>query len=109
MCLLPPILHYITGPFGPFIGGVVVGMRGRLSAREGALVGVGMGLIVLAIATVVTAIALQAGVLEAHWRRGIPVIWVLPLIVWLQASLLGAGGAMLGSRIARAQDQPRPE
>jgi hypothetical protein len=44
ICLLPPGVHFITGPIGPFIGGYVAGNRIRLNEGESALVGLIMGL-----------------------------------------------------------------
>jgi hypothetical protein len=43
ICLLPPGIHFVTGPIGPLIGGYVVGSRFRLNAGESAIVGLVMG------------------------------------------------------------------
>ena len=29
LCLVPPLIHFVTGPLGPFIGGVVAGAQLR--------------------------------------------------------------------------------
>src|SRR3712207_5413543 len=38
-CLLPPLVHFVTGPLGPAIGGYFSGSRLRLNPSEAALVG----------------------------------------------------------------------
>jgi hypothetical protein len=40
LALLPPILHFLTGPVGPGIGGFIAGGVFRLSDREAAVMGV---------------------------------------------------------------------
>ncbi|HEX3722266.1 MAG TPA: hypothetical protein VHV31_05715 [Nitrolancea sp.] len=43
VCLLPPIVHFVTGPLGPAIGGYFAGNRMRLTAGQAALVGLILG------------------------------------------------------------------
>lgn len=38
-CLLPPIVHFVTGPLGPAIGGYFGGSKARLLPGEAALLG----------------------------------------------------------------------
>jgi len=45
VCLLPPIVHLITGPLGPAIGGYFAGNRMRLSGGQAALVGLFLGVL----------------------------------------------------------------
>ena len=40
LTLLPPLIHFITGPLGPFIGGFVSGRQ--LHARVGEAFGIGL-------------------------------------------------------------------
>jgi hypothetical protein len=47
VCLLPPGIHFVTGPLGPVIGGYVAGNRLRLTASESATTGL---LIMIAVA-----------------------------------------------------------
>ena len=55
LCFLPPILHFITGPLSPAIGGFVGGMQ--LPGRRPALAAIaGMaGVMTLVLATTITA------------------------------------------------------
>jgi hypothetical protein len=43
VCLLPPIVHLVTGPLGPAIGGYLAGSRMRLSGGQAAFVGLFLG------------------------------------------------------------------
>jgi hypothetical protein len=40
VAVLPPILHFLTGPVGPGIGGFIAGRALRLSDREAGIMGV---------------------------------------------------------------------
>ena len=40
IAVLPPILHFLTGPVGPGIGGFLAGRQFNLSDREAAIMGV---------------------------------------------------------------------
>ena len=44
VCLLPPIVHFVTGPLGPAIGGYFAGNRMRLTGGQAALVGLILGI-----------------------------------------------------------------
>jgi hypothetical protein len=46
LCLLPPIVHFITGPLGPAIGGYFAGNRMKLTGGQAALLGLVLGLVV---------------------------------------------------------------
>ena len=43
VCVLPPIVHFVTGPLGPAIGGYFAGHRMQLSGGQAALVGIILG------------------------------------------------------------------
>jgi hypothetical protein len=40
LAVLPPILHFFTGPVGPGIGGFIAGRQLKLTDREAAIMGV---------------------------------------------------------------------
>lgn len=40
VAVLPPILHFVTGPIAPAIGGFLAGRQFKLSDREAAIMGV---------------------------------------------------------------------
>ncbi len=100
---LPPIVHFCTGPL---IGGFLSGSHHRLSATEGLLVGLGMGL----------GLALLGGAfLLAGRTRLLPLLADLRSIIALVVAflsayyaLLGGLGAVIGGQLARQEaDRPR--
>jgi len=105
LLVLPPIVHFCTGPLGPLIGGFFSGSRHRLSATEGLLVGLGMGI----------GLALLGGAfLLAGGTRLLPLPadlrFIIALVVaFLSAyyALLGGLGAVVGGWPAR-QEADRP-
>ena len=45
-CFLPPVLHFVTGPLGPAIGGYFAGHRFRVTAGQAAILGLIVGITV---------------------------------------------------------------
>jgi len=45
LCLLIPILHFVTGPLAPFIGGVIAGSRHESTPSQAIGIGLLMGLL----------------------------------------------------------------
>ena len=43
LCLFPPIVHFVTGPLGPAIGGYLAGSRMKLSGGQAAFLGLVVG------------------------------------------------------------------
>lgn len=52
-CLLPPIVHFVTGPLGPAIGGYLAGSRMRLSGGQAAFLGLVIGIAVGSLAPII--------------------------------------------------------
>lgn len=81
VAVLPPILHFFTGPIGPGIGGFIAGRQFSLSDREAAIMGV-----ILAIAAGVPAFivmdnlianetfAIVAAVVASLWSGGLATV-----------------------------------
>lgn len=46
LCLIPPGIHFVTGPLSPLIGGYFAGNRVRLRGSEAAIVGLILALVV---------------------------------------------------------------
>ncbi|MFN8534236.1 MAG: hypothetical protein U0556_11905 [Dehalococcoidia bacterium] len=104
VCLLPPIIHFITGPLGPFIGGAVGG--GKITAGPRAAIGVGLtmgiGLAIVALVfgglTIGILASLPAG---SGPEFGLPQLGILALIALVYGGLLGTGGAWFGGWMKR--------
>ena len=47
LCTVPPLIHFISGPLGPFIGGWIAGSRSKASPEQSLTIGVLMGALVL--------------------------------------------------------------
>ena len=46
VCLVPPGIHFVTGPIGPAIGGYIAGSQFKLTSGQGAIVGLVLALLV---------------------------------------------------------------
>ncbi len=99
LCLLPPIIHFCSGPLGPAIGGYVAGARVRAQPRQGVLIGLVMG----GLAVIPLAIALGVHLANPQFlpgaSPGLVALGALLLLAWVAG--LGTLGAVLGGRSAR--------
>lgn len=105
-CILPPLLHLVTGPLGPLIGGFVAANRVRLGPRAQLIVAftiatalsgfVGTGLTVAA--------SLAAPNELPDWFPAAPSKIVgVAVVVWIYAGTLAA----IGTIVRRAAGQQR--
>lgn len=93
-CFLPPLLHFVTGPLGPLIGGFLAAQQVKPGPRGRAIIVACVGLVLAGIATIV------ALAIKAFAGSGGPPDWFpsgdsLALIltgVWLYATALAAAG-----------------
>jgi hypothetical protein len=91
-CLLPPGIHFITGPIGPAIGGYVAGNRLKLNGPESAIVGVAMGIAIAA--TLIVSFEYLAFMPDLAAQTSIP----LSIVGSLYIGLLGGVGCWFASR-----------
>lgn len=92
VAVIPPILHFFTGPVSPAIGGFIAGRQFSLSDREAALMGV-----LLALAAGIPAyivmdglianepFAITAAIIAALWSGGLATV-----AAWFAAGSDGA-------------------
>lgn len=92
VCLLPPGIHFVSGPIGPFIGGYVVGNRFRLTTPEAALVGAVMGFALGC--ALVLAFEYFAFMPNLALQASVP----LSVVAALYVAVLGGFGAWLAGR-----------
>lgn len=99
-CLLPPLLHFVTGPLGPFIGGFVVGNHLKPEARGRAIIGATLGICLAglggAIASAIVSFSGRDHLPE--WFPSSDQIGLVLGLVAIYAGLLGAAGAAFGAR-----------
>ena len=96
--LLIPIVHFVSGPFGPAIGGYI-GIQAIEDPTETKAMGLGllMGLIMAGIGFIPVGILVALSVIDSFWL-------VAPLAVGVYAAGLGMIGAFLGIRAARRSE-----
>ena len=93
-CLLPPVVHFITGPLGPFIGGYFAGSRIKATPIMALSIGGMMG--ILSVLPILGLVALLRRWMDIE----VGLVYPISFGVSLYISLLGGGGAMLGGATA---------
>ena len=89
-CWLPPIIHFISGPLGPFIGGYLAGSRIGATSRQALGIGVIMGIfLVFPTLGIVT-------MLNRWINIDVNLVYLISFGIAVYISLLGAGGALIG-------------
>lgn len=104
-CLLPPIIHFVSGPLGPLIGGFVAARYRPLGTRGKVLVAAGIG---LGIAAIVGTAATIVAHLDATPPSWFPADSMLGLLL-LGVAVYGAALASLGVGLAAATQRGTPE
>ncbi len=108
LAVLPPIIHFVTGPhlLGSFLGGFVGGSKVR--ATRGVALGIGavMGLLVLLPGALLVLLLSAVFHLIAPVDRGFYEILVAGASLWI--ATLGALGAWVGGRSSRRASQRLP-
>lgn len=92
--LLIPIVHFVTGPLGPLIGGYVGGGVARAAPSQA--LGIGL-LMAFFMATPVILISLALQSLEV-WEPGQSLLMSVAGILALWAGIFGTVGAFFGGR-----------
>lgn len=109
VCFLPPLLHLVTGPLGPFIGGFVVGQHLKPEGRGRAIIAVTLGVCLAglgaAAASVVASVSGPKG--PPDWFPSADQLGAVLGVVGLYGAALGAAGAAVGAR-GRANDTAEP-
>lgn len=100
-CLIPPIVHFISGPLGPLIGGAFAGVRlktaGVHAVVAGLTIGVALGLVVPVLG------ALLQAVLPVRFPS--EMLLVVGIISFLYSTALGTAGAWVGAWISRPEER----
>jgi hypothetical protein len=99
-CVLPPLVHIVTGPLGPCIGAFVVAQRLKPDARGCAVIaatlGLGFGVLGAAAAAAIVGFAGPSG--PPDWFPDGASIGLILGGVMAYAAALGAAGAAFGAR-----------
>ena len=100
--LLPPILHWISGPLGPLVGGFLGGSRARLKPAHAPLMGLLMGLFMVAPLSLLIAASSVAATLLPEGLRNI--LAVVAVVIVLYTTVMGSIGAAIGGALALREE-----
>ncbi|HEX4337266.1 MAG TPA: hypothetical protein VH062_15225 [Polyangiaceae bacterium] len=102
-CVLPPVVHLITGPLGPFLGGFVAANRSHPSSRGRAIIagmiGIGLAGIIAVAARVFVAFVGQSEL--PKWFPSPGTQMVIIGIAWAYGTAMGAVGTAVSGALAR--------
>ena len=98
ICVLIPLVHFVSGPLAPLIGGWFAGNKLRANTTQSFILGISMGLLMI--------IPLSAIMLvNISYETLIPLnnqsIRNLSLIILVYVSILGSLGSILGGRMSK--------
>jgi hypothetical protein len=98
-CLIPPIVHFISGPLGPLIGGAFAGVRirsgGIASVMAGLTIGVALGLVVPVFG------ALLQAILPVSFPS--EMLYVVGVVSFFYSTALGTAGAYIGAWLSNRE------
>jgi hypothetical protein len=106
-CLLPPILHFLTGPLGPFIGGFVAGTKTRATPQQAIGIGLAMGLVIATLLSVGLVIATLLFVALSS-RIDLGMLRFVSPGLFVYVAALGTTGAMVGGHVASRVEAHTP-
>ena len=100
--LLPPIIHWMSGPLGPLVGGFIGGSRARAHGWRALGIGLLMGLfMILPIAVILLVVSSVAESLIPGGVR--KALGVLVVVIVLYTGFMGSIGAAIGGYLAVRQ------
>jgi hypothetical protein len=106
-CVLPPIVHLVTGPLGPFIGGFVAANRAKPGVRGqaiiAALVGTGVAGVMAIAAAVLVGLAGRSQLPD--WFPSSGALGAVLAGVWLYGAVLAAIGTAVNGALSKRGDQ----
>ncbi len=105
-CVIPPIVHFVSGPLGPGIGGFIAGLNLRCDFNRAVALGA-VEAVVFVVAASLLAIAasiFSPGLIPSvNWIVAV----VGGLVVFFYVFWLGAMGAWAGGAMARRSESER--
>lgn len=112
VCLIIPGLHFVTGPLGPFFGGLIGGSQAEADLSRALGIGAVMGLLVAIPVVPVGLLFRDALASNLPGPLGSTAIYIIALVFPLYALSLGFYGALLGGHLVRRKrantNVPRP-
>ena len=106
-CLLPPIIHLITGPLGPFIGGWFAGSHCHSKGWQSVFIGTMMGMfMIIPLALLTTLGSTKMPWLTLDWIEP-DLLAIISIVLLLYTGLFGSLGALLGGYMVRSKSNQR--
>jgi hypothetical protein len=102
---LPPLVHFVTGPLGPFIGAFVVAQRVKPGVRGCAIIALTLGAVFASVgAAVATAFGGFGSSSPPDWLPAREVLGAILGGVAAYAVVLGGAGAAFGTRFGAQRE-----
>ncbi len=103
LCMwLPPIIHFVSGPLGPLVGGCVGGSRTRATPCRAAVIGLIMGLFMVAPVAGLVLLGSMADI--SFLPQGIhSALAYVGVVIVVYTGAMGTVGAAIGGRLALQQ------
>ena len=99
LMLLPPIIHFVSGPLGPLVGGFFGGARARASLVEA--IGVGFFMSVF-MAAPIAGLVILGSAIELPLPESVRNVLVyVGIVVVVYTGFMGTIGAVIGGHSAR--------
>ena len=99
-CLIPPIVHFISGPLGPLIGGAFAGARTKAGGLHAVVAGLTIG-VLLGLVVPVFGVLLEA-ILPVSFPPEALVI--VGIVSFVYSTALATAGAWIGAWMSRPTD-----
>lgn len=97
--LLPPIIHFLTGPLGPLVGGFVAGTRAKVTVGKSPIIGVIMALFMVA---PITMLVTFSSVTENFLPKTLQSVLIISgLGIVFYTLIMGTVGAAIGGALIR--------
>lgn len=103
--LMPPILHWVTGPLGPLVGGFFGGSRVRLRPAHAPIMGLLMGLLmVLPLSSLILLGRVTESLVPDSLQR---ILGIVAVIMVLYTTATGSIGAAVGGALASKRESDK--
>jgi hypothetical protein len=99
LSVLPPMIHFVTGPVGPLIGGFVAGSQVTATPRKAVGIGVLMGC--FSAAPILVGMTVLRFFFDTFSDNGLGTVLFVAVVVVVWMGILGTCGALLGGYVSR--------
>ncbi len=106
-CIVPPVVHLVAGPVGPFLGGFVAANRGKPGARGRFIIAVTIGTAVAGLLAIAARVFVGlAGKSELPtWFPSPGTLAAILAGVWVYATAGGAVGATISAALSNKEKE----